>query len=60
MQPEELEGRRCRKKKNAVARSPKSRSCKVDVVNCKGFARGGLFDIVVYTFSDYTESLFMS
>jgi hypothetical protein len=35
MQPDELEGQRCRKeKKNAMAKS-----LKVDVVNCKGFAR---------------------
>jgi hypothetical protein len=43
-----------------MAKSPKSRCCKVDVVNCKGFAGGGLFDIGVYTFSDHAGSLFMS
>jgi hypothetical protein len=26
------------KEKNAVVKSPKSRCCKVDAVNCKGFA----------------------
>jgi hypothetical protein len=29
MQPDELEGRHCRKEKNAMTKSPKSRCCKV-------------------------------
>jgi hypothetical protein len=56
MQPDELEARRCRKEKNAMAKSPKSgcckgRCCKVDAVKVKGLPGGGLFDIGVYTFS---------
>jgi hypothetical protein len=31
----------------------------VDVVNCKGFAEGGLFDIGVYKFFDHAGSLFV-
>jgi hypothetical protein len=34
-----------------MAKSPKSRWCKVDVVKVKGLPRGSLFDIGVYTFS---------
>jgi hypothetical protein len=46
MQPDELKGRRCREEaKNTMAKSPKSRCCKV-----KGLPGGGLFDIVVYPF----------
>jgi hypothetical protein len=48
MQPDELEAWRCRKEKIAMAKSPKSRCCKVDAV--KGLPGGGLFDIGVYTF----------
>jgi hypothetical protein len=56
MQPDELEERHCRKRKNAMAKSPKSRCCKgrcckVDAVKVKGFPGGGLFDVGVYTFS---------
>ena len=50
MQPDEPEVRRCRKEKNAMAKSPKSRCCKVDAVKVKGLPGGGLFDIGVYTF----------
>ena len=44
------------KRKNAMAKSPKSRCCKgrcckVDAVKVKGLPGGGLFDIGVYTFS---------
>jgi hypothetical protein len=40
MQLDELEGQICRKEnKNAMAKSLKSRYCKLDAVNCKGFAR---------------------
>ena len=65
MQPDELEVRRCRKEKNAMAKSPKSRCCKgrcckVDAVKVKGLPGGGLFDIGVYRFSDLAGSLFMS
>jgi hypothetical protein len=64
MQPDELEVRRCRKEKNAMAKSLKSscckgRCCKVDVVKVKGLRGGGLFDIGVYTFPDHVGSLFM-
>jgi hypothetical protein len=56
MKPDELEARRCKEEeKIAMAKSPKSRCCKV-----KGLPRGGLFDIGVYTSSDLTGSLFMS
>jgi hypothetical protein len=56
MQPDELEARRCRKGKNAMAKLPKSRCCKgrcckVDAVKVKGLPGGGLFGIGVYTFS---------
>jgi hypothetical protein len=50
MQPDELEARRCRKDKNVMAKSSKSRCCKVDEVKVKGLPGGGLFDIGVYTF----------
>jgi hypothetical protein len=33
-----------------MAKSPKSRYCKVDAVKVKGLPRGGLFDIGVYRF----------
>jgi hypothetical protein len=46
MQPNELEPRRCRKKrKNAMAKLPKSRCC-----NVKDLPGGDLFDIGVYPF----------
>jgi hypothetical protein len=53
------------KRKNAMAKSPKSRCCKgrccnVDAVKVKGLPGGGLFDIGVYGFSDHAGSLFMS
>jgi hypothetical protein len=54
MQPDELEARHCRKKrKNTMAKSPKSRCCKgrcckVDAVKVKGLSGGGLFDIGVH------------
>jgi hypothetical protein len=38
-------------KKNAMAKSLKSRCCKVDAVKVKGLPEGSLFDIGVYTFS---------
>jgi hypothetical protein len=65
MQRDELEARRCRKEKNAMAKLPRSRCykgrcCKVDAVKVKGLLRGGLFDIAVYRFSDHEGSLFMS
>jgi hypothetical protein len=60
MQPDELEARCCRKEEITMAKSPKSRCCKVDAVKVKGLPQGGLFDIGVYTFSDHTRSLFMS
>jgi hypothetical protein len=65
MQPDELEARRCRKEKSAMAKSPKSicfkgRCCKVDAVQVKCFPEGSLFDIGVYRFSDHAGSLFMS
>jgi hypothetical protein len=64
MPPDELEARHCRKEKNAMAKSPKSRCCKgscckVDAVKVKGLLGGDLFDIGVYTFSDHAGSLFM-
>jgi hypothetical protein len=43
-----------------MAKSSKSRCCKVDVVKVKGFPGGGSFDIGVYRFSDHVGSLFMS
>jgi hypothetical protein len=46
------------KRKDAMAKSSKSRCCKVDAV--KGLPRGSLFDIGVYTFPDHAGSLFMS
>jgi hypothetical protein len=50
MQPDELKARRCRKGKNTMAKSPKSRCCKgrcckVDAVKVKGLPGGSLFDI---------------
>jgi hypothetical protein len=56
MQPDELEARRCRKEKIAMAKSLKSRCCKdrcskVDAVKVNSLPGGGLFDIGVYTFS---------
>jgi hypothetical protein len=55
MQPDKLEAQRCRKKKIAMVKSPKSRCCKgrfckVDAIKVKGLPGGGLFDIGVYTF----------
>jgi hypothetical protein len=55
MQLDKFEARRCRKTKNAMAKSPKSRCCKgrcckVDAVKVKGLPGGVLFDIGVYTF----------
>jgi hypothetical protein len=55
MQPNELEAQHCRKEKNAMAKSSKSRCykgrwCKVDAVKVKGLPGGGLVDIGVYTF----------
>jgi hypothetical protein len=56
MQLDELEARRCRKKrKNAIAKLPKSRCCKV-----KDLPGGDLFHIGVYPFSDHAGSLFIS
>jgi hypothetical protein len=60
MQPDELKARRCRKEKIAMAKSPKSRCCKIDAVKVKGLSGGGLFDIGVHRFSDHAGSLFMS
>jgi hypothetical protein len=70
MQLDELEARKCRKEKIAMANLPKSRCCKgrcckgrcckVDAVKVKDLPGGGLFDIGVYRFSDHAESLFMS
>jgi hypothetical protein len=65
MQPDELEARCCRKEKNAMVKSPKSRCCKgrcckVDALKVKGLPGGSLFDISVYRFSDHAVSLFMS
>jgi hypothetical protein len=65
MQPNELEARRCNKRENTMAKSPKSscckgRCCKVDAVKVKGLPGGGLFDIGVYKYSDHAWSLFMS
>jgi hypothetical protein len=53
MQPDELEARLCRKRKKAMAKSPKSRCCKgrcckVDTVKVKCLPGGGLFDIGVF------------
>jgi hypothetical protein len=50
MQPDKLDEQCCRKEKNAMAKLPKSRCCKVDAVKVKGLPGGGLFDIDVYTF----------
>jgi hypothetical protein len=46
MQPDELEAQHCRKVKNAMAKSPKSRCCKVDTVKVKSLTGGDLFDCV--------------
>jgi hypothetical protein len=43
-----------------MAKSPKSRCCKVDAEKVKGLPGGGLFDVGVYRFSDHAGSLFMS
>jgi hypothetical protein len=56
MQPNELEARCCRKEKNAMAKSLKSRCCKgrcckADAVKVNGLLGGCLFDIGVYPFS---------
>jgi hypothetical protein len=58
MQPDELEAHCCKKRKNTMVKSPKSRCCKgrcckVDAVKVKGLTGGGLFDICVYRFSDH-------
>jgi hypothetical protein len=50
MQPDELEALRCRKDKNAMVKSPKSRwckgrCCKVDTIKVKGLPGGGLLFI---------------
>jgi hypothetical protein len=44
MQPDELEERHCRKEKNAMEKSQKSRCCKVDAVKVKVLPGGGLLD----------------
>jgi hypothetical protein len=50
MQPDELEARRCRKEKLQWRSCRKVDVVKVDAVKVKGFPRGGLFNIGVYTF----------
>jgi hypothetical protein len=60
MQPDELEARHCRKEKTAMEKSPKSRCCNGRCNKVKGLPGGGLFDIIVYRFSDHAGSLFMS
>jgi hypothetical protein len=63
MQPDELEARRCRKEKNAMAKSPKSRCCKgrcckVDAVKVKGSPEA-VFLILVHTDFPTTQGRYL-
>jgi hypothetical protein len=60
MQPDEPEARHCRKEKNAMAKSPKSKCCKVDAVRYRVCLEAVCFILVCTDFPDNVGSLFMS